>query len=784
MFMRILKNDLKRKKTMNCILLLFVILSAMFAASSVNNAVSVVGGLDYYFDKAGMSDYFIIASGDTDSLDKVLDESENCTSYKKEYQQKITSSDVYFNGEKAWDTSNNAFLVPVDGEHIKFFDKNNNEITEVEKGKVYFPASSAESAGINIGDKIEIRTENKIIELEYAGLLKDALFGSPMMGNPRFLMNSEDYHEIADVNDLECIIYRVDTDNTTDLSGEIANSNATIWFSDGKGLIKISYMLYMMVAAMMLAVSIFLILVAFTVLRFTIGFTLNEEFREIGVMKALGLKNTSIRTLYMVKYFGISVIGAVIGYFCSIPFGRMLLLSVSDMMVLGNDNNIFIGITCAAAVVLLIVGFCWGCTRKVKKLSPIDAVRSGQTGERFRKKGVISLSRSRMSAGRFLPLNDILSAPRTYCMVTIILSLCMILVMMLATTTNTLRSGNIIDLFGCCRTDLYFNDSELLTSKIQNDDTTLEEVLENYEKLLADNDMPGRLSQEAGYTVSAEANGNTVKVLVLQNKKTSCEDYPYTEGTAPQNAHEIAFTEQFCKQLGVDIGDKINITLGDKTDEYILTAKFVSMNQVGKVGRIHPDVPTEDKYIVQSMAYQVDFDDDPDEDTVTARQEKLKDLLGVNTVFTAGEYVDDCAKTASTMKLVKNLVLIISGIIITLVSVLLERSFISKEKSEIALMKALGFKNSSVTSHHSARFMICGIAAGILACILFMPLTRLIMDPIFGIMGAGKGIHYAIAPLEIFGIYPPLLVAVTIAGASFTALYTRTVKASDTADIE
>lgn len=34
MYLRILKKDLKRKKTMNCILLLFVILSAMFSAKN------------------------------------------------------------------------------------------------------------------------------------------------------------------------------------------------------------------------------------------------------------------------------------------------------------------------------------------------------------------------------------------------------------------------------------------------------------------------------------------------------------------------------------------------------------------------------------------------------------------------------------------------------------------------------------------------------------------------------------------------------------------------------
>ena len=64
------------------------------------------------------------------------------------------------------------------------------------------------------------------------------------------------------------------------------------------------------------------------------------------------------------------------------------------------------------------------------------------------------------------------------------------------------------------------------------------------------------------------------------------------------------------------------------------------------------------------------------------------------------------------------------------------------------------------------------------------PLTKLSIDPIFAIMGAVSGIKYEIKPLEIFILYPVMIIFVTIISASLTALYTRTIKASDTANIE
>ena len=57
MYLNILKKDLKRKKTMNMILLVFIILATMFVASGLNNVFTVMNGTDYYLDKAEIGDF-------------------------------------------------------------------------------------------------------------------------------------------------------------------------------------------------------------------------------------------------------------------------------------------------------------------------------------------------------------------------------------------------------------------------------------------------------------------------------------------------------------------------------------------------------------------------------------------------------------------------------------------------------------------------------------------------------------------------------------------------------
>lgn len=87
MYLNILKKDLKRKKTMNIILLMFIILAVMFVASGLNNVLTVLNGTDYYLDKAGIGDYLLITMGDNAAGDiaPVLDKAEGINSYKIEH---------------------------------------------------------------------------------------------------------------------------------------------------------------------------------------------------------------------------------------------------------------------------------------------------------------------------------------------------------------------------------------------------------------------------------------------------------------------------------------------------------------------------------------------------------------------------------------------------------------------------------------------------------------------------------------------------------------------------
>ena len=63
MIQRILRKDLKRRKSVNIILFLFIMIASIFLSSSINNIMVVSSAVNYYMDYANVPDVNYIISG-------------------------------------------------------------------------------------------------------------------------------------------------------------------------------------------------------------------------------------------------------------------------------------------------------------------------------------------------------------------------------------------------------------------------------------------------------------------------------------------------------------------------------------------------------------------------------------------------------------------------------------------------------------------------------------------------------------------------------------------------
>lgn len=788
MYLNILKKDLKRKKTMNLILLMFIILAVMFAASGLNNVLTVMNGTDYYLDKAGIRDLTVVTMG-SESAGKaspVLEKTECVKSYKIEECISGTQNCIRHEDGTKTETKNNPLFQSISDAKLKYFDKNNDVVRNIAPGEVMIAGNFMQNNDLKKGDKIIITFGNVQIELKIAGIIKDAFLGSDFMGNTRFFLNQADYEKLSsDENIIKnnlCNLIYIETDDLNAAKSAIADIPG-IAFSGDRSLLKMCYVTEMIIAFIVLILSICLIIVSFVVLRFSIGFTISEEYREIGVMKAIGLKNRKIRSLYIIKYLIMSIVGGIIGFFASIPFENMLLMSASRNMMIGNNAGILINIVSTIGTICIILMFAYSCTGKVKKFTPIDAIRCGQKGERFRKKSFLRLGKTNSKPSLYMALNDILSAPRRFMTIIISFFICTLFVLILVNTVSTMKSPNLISTFGT-ESDLYISglDSsmELIGAESRKD-------VENELKRIADEitaeGMPCKLSVDIQYKYKAASDGKEIPVSCAQSIGIRADEYEYTEGSAPKNKNEIAVTPQISETFGAEIGDTITIDFGSEKIDCIVTAYFQTMNNLGELIRLSDEAPADMKFAAVLRQYQVDFTDDPSDKEIESRKEKIQNLYDNAKVMNSAEYCMDCLSVVPAMEAVKYLLLLITVIVVILVTLLVERSFISDERSQIAILKAIGFTNGTIVKWHTLRFGIAALAAAILAAIASIPMTDLCITPIFGMMGASD-IRFNIEPLRIFLIYPAVIFAVTIAAAWITALHTRKIRTSEATNVE
>lgn len=789
MYLSVLKKDLKRKKAMNMILLLFIILATMFVSSSVNNIINVTTALDNYFEMANAPDYFVATMNKNLSVD--IDETVGSASAVDRYAVEnilFLSSDNFIFGDEDIVINGGTNLVQSDI-GMNYFLSDGSILETVKPGEFYMTEGKADALGVDVGDRLTIELNGVSREFVLADKIKDALLGSNQLSITRYIISEEDFECFLSAENTEeyyggTLVYLYSSDMekvSTQIKPIVDNSIRTM----DRAFMEFCYIFDMIVVGVLLVVSIILIAIAFVVLRFTISVTLSEEFREIGVMKAIGIGNFRIRGLYLVKYMGLSVIGATIGFALSFPFGEMLMSVSSQSIIVGNQSPILINIFCTVLVIAVILLFCYECTDKVKKMTPIDAIRNGQTGERFRKKSLMSLGKSKLSVTPFLALNDIVSSPKRYGIISLTFFLCLSLLLILSATVSTMNSDSLATTFGWADCDIYIDSKIGAEYMLEDGHEKLEKHLNNMEQTLAQNDIPAKCYQETMFNLPVAFGENESNICIYQGTGTTMDMYEYTAGTVPQNTDEIAITRIAADKLNANIGDTVTIKTIDGDKEYMITGFFQSMNTQGSGIRLHSD-----EYInyAQATVYvntQIVFTDNPDSEEINWRMEEIQRIFPeYENIETCAETVKDMLGVADTLASVKSLIVILAIILAALITVLMERSFIAKEQGEIALMKAVGTRNGKIYVYHALRFLFVGIIAVFIGEMFAMPLTHLCIDPIFKMMGMELAVDYVINPVEMYLIFPIVILATTTVSAFLTSIYTRKIKSSDTANIE
>ncbi|QAA32259.1 ABC transporter permease [Clostridium manihotivorum] len=775
MFFRILKKDLKRKKTMNIILLIFIILVTTFLASSVNNLIAVLQSVDYFMDKAKAPDYVISAidRGDNGDLVKWLDSSKLIKSYEVQGGIILSKDKIKIKKDeklKKFESVAEDLLQAQPKKYGKLLDDNGEEI-KLNIGEIAISLPEKSKNKLKVGDKIVITVGDIRKEFIIKTFTKDAIFSSSMNNFQRILISKEDYEKFKGSKEAGILNnYNIMSDDTNTLDKELRGMNFNTMYSNDKSLIRKSFILDTITFAVLIVVSFCLILISFLILRFTIIFTLQDDFKEIGVMKAIGLKEFDIRKIYLIKYLVITIVGVLIGFILSFPFGNaMLKQAEGNILMKPSTGNMQVNAACAVMVVLIVIIFCYTCTRKLNKFSAIDAIRNGSSGESFKGKSKVKLKRcKKLGVPMFIALNDIISNIKRFSVQILIYCIGTILIVIPLNTINTIKDGNIVKTFGLQYSDVFIETNKIDQYTVEANKEQYLKDMSNLEKSFKDRGVDIKIHGEVIYGLNfyVSDKDNTFSLLALQAQGSDTNNYNVLKGKMPQLINEVAITETVAKRLNVNIGDTIHAVIGNEAKELIVTGLYESMTNMGQSVRLNPKINVDFKYLTMVQPFQGNFKAINKSQDLQKNNEtevlinKLREKYPAYSFKNPQEFLSRyMGSTLEQLDRIKNLIVLIVLAINALITVLMMKTYITKEKGEIAMLKNIGFRNSAIRFWQSARIsivLIVSIILGIIASKFLGPITA---GQAFSKMGV-HNIVFKVKAIEVYLAYPTILLII------------------------
>ncbi len=778
MYKKILKNDIKRNKSIIVAVSIFIVISSFLVASSANLMVSLLSSMDQLFESAKQPDFVQYHSGEIDS--DLMSEIETWSSkhpfvasYQISEMLNVPGSSVYFNSDEV--NQNGSVMESMfTTQNSKFdflLDLNNNILT-LASGEIGVPLFYLQKENLKIGDTITIKQNENVKKFTIKSFVRDAQMNPSIISSKRFLVSKADYLELFEMfSDVEYQIgYQLLQDDQLKVlmrdyskshlpkSGPVIDVNLlklTNAMTDG------------LVIILVLLISIFLNIIAVLSLRYIIISTLEEDYKEIGIMKALGFKQKQIKKIYMTKYAFITLVSCFIGYLLSILFSHLFMSNI--LLYIGEPDfnllNVLIPIASVLLVFMMIFMFCSFTLKRLKKISVVNAISSSNVGESYLGKKSLSIHRWRLlDVNILLGVRDVVLRSKVYGLLLVVFILATFIMIVPVNFHNTVKSDSFIAYTGIGKSHILFDIRQTENMDEHHEDALM--VIKEDEDVIKYSSITTsqyEMETPSGETETIRVDSGNFEIFPL----------PYTNGQSPILENEISISSLYASELEKGVGDTLVLIHDGNRVEMIVTGIYQDITNGGKTTK--SGIKANEKRIV---SYMINVD------VKTNIDEKIKvysELLTSTKIANVSGYFEETF--GNTISQLKKVALVSVGIAITvsvMITYLFVRMLLAKDFRQIVIMKSLGFKDRQIKLQYITRAIIVnifGILIGsILANNLGESMIALIMSG-FGVSSLTFDINplisIVILPITLIGavLIATILSSLTIRDASVTDLY-------------
>lgn len=594
---------------------------------------------------------------------------------------------------------------------------------------VYVPDIFQAVYGYNLGDKItldytdEASGVKKALTFTVSGYIEDIFFSSTDTGIVGFYLPEATYSKVAELFDGPA--YQVNVVHTyldevknasaveSDLiklldlgSSSLFGDSSTMLVAIDIELVEMSRcMMASMVSIMMVLFALIIVAVCLLVVRFRIVNSIEDDMMKIGSLKSIGYTARQIRLSLLLQYLLIAGVGSILGIALSYPAMPAVSMVFEQQSGLKWEQGFDPAISLASlAIILVIILFVvLLATRRVKKLSPISALRGETTARKF-KHNRMPLDRTAGPLPAVLGFKAVLQNMKQNIMIAVIL-------------TAVTFAGS----FGVI---MYYNTSvdtkafaEVPGMEITNVIAALNPALDQAQTVKDIEAMPHVRKTLYLDQINIKVDGSEVSSNIMKDYGEKETRLVY-EGRYPETSGEIVLAGILAERLQKTVGDTVTVQVGDREETFTVTGLSNGSSMGGMntciladdYSRLNPDYKPQALYIYL------------DEGTASkAFIETLRDKFSREVMPAINDFdklmAEGMASYQGVVSIMGVSMLVITVFVVTLVLYFMISSSVIRQKRELGIQKAIGHTTYQLMNQLSITFTVplaLGVVAGVL----------------------------------------------------------------------
>ena len=628
---------------------------------------------------------------------------------------------------------------------------------EIVSGEVYASASAASMFGVQVGDSITfpIARSGGDMSFTVAGFYEDPFMGRSMIGMKGFLINGQDHEEIigmieesgADSLAREGFMLHISQVYGSALTAAqfnaLLNENTSLTsyveFTHSRESIS-GFMLTLqnVFTSLLLAFVAILLLASMAVLSHSIGSTIEQDYKNMGILKTMGFTSGKLRKIQLLQYSITTLYGMGVGLLLSIPAAGLIctMTVTATGLLIPSALPASICLTALAAILLLLMGFVWFRTGTIRRISPVNAIRGTWKKSQESKRAAFPIQKKGLPF--WLALRQLLSGRRRY------MGACLAAVLLVFFASLIGRVNAWLGPNGEGLMDA-FNPSDLhIAAQPMRETATrqVEQTIESYTSIIDSYDLA---------MPSVSVNGVDMTANVISEP----ERFHLLSGQTCREADEVVLTEFVAADLGVSVGDSIIVAGALGSGEYVVSGIYQCANDMGmNIGmnregydRIGEESPS----IWCTHYFWADLSLKPE------IMQALQDTYGGDVYLHENSW-PGLAGILSAMQALMIFLYAMVILFVLVVTLLTAGNLLQAEQRDLSIYRAMGFSSGQLRCSFALRFGMIALLGSTLGTILSAFLT----DPLVAMLMRMEGISNFSSQPDIFTAVLPGIVVIVL----------------------